>query len=260
MANIKIDGKVAIVTGAASGLGKATAICFAEAGADVVVADINLKGAQKISNQIKEMGRKSFAFKIDTRDLDTFNNLVKETTEKLGKLDFLLNYAGIGIMKPLVEMSKDEIDRLVDINLKGTIFGCRAALEYMIPRKSGKIVNLSSIGAKICTPGTNVYASTKNGVIALTAALAREVAEYNINVNAILPGIVRTEMWEKQLVAFAGDDKDAQDKIFKEYCKMIPLNRPQESVDIANMALFLCSNLADNITAQSIAVDGGTTI
>lgn len=259
MVDIKLNGKVAIITGAASGLGKATALRFAEAGADVVAADINLEGAQETANEINKMGRKSLAFKIDTREYETFQNMIKETSEKLGKVDSLVNCAGIGIMKPIVNMTKDDINNVVDINLKGTIFGCKAALEYMVPRKSGKIVNFSSIAAKMATPDCNVYASTKAGVISLTAALAREVADSNININAVLPGIIRTKMWEEQLVTFAGDDKKAQEQVFAEYGKLIPLGRPQEPIDVANMVLFLCSDLANNITAQNIAVDGGST-
>lgn len=260
MIEINMNSKVAIVTGSASGLGKAIALRFAQAGADVVVADLNIENALKTAEEIKSMGRKSIAFPIDTRDSESFTKLIETTTKELGKLDFMINNAGIGIMKPIQEFTTNEIDLVVDIDLKGTIHGCKAALAYMVPRKSGKIVNLSSIAAKMATPASSIYASAKAGVMALTAALAREVAESNININAILPGVVRTEMWEKQLDAMAGDDEETRTKVFASFTDMIPLKRPQEPVDIANMALFLCSDLANNITAQSFAVDGGATI
>ncbi|MBP3040847.1 SDR family oxidoreductase [Bacillaceae bacterium Marseille-Q3522] len=260
MIDINMDGKTVIVTGSASGLGKAIALQFAKAGADVAVADIDMEKAAETAELIKGMGRKSFAFQIDTRICESFIKLIDATVEKLGKLDFMINNAGIGIMKPIGEFTKEEIDRVVDIDLKGTIFGCKAALAYMMPRKSGKIVNLSSIAVKMATPGSSIYAAAKAGVMALTAALAREFAEANININAICPGIVRTEMWEKQLEAVAGDNETEKEKVFASFTDFIPLKRPQEPEDIANMAVFLCSDLADNITAQSFAVDGGATI
>lgn len=261
MIEINMSGKVAIVTGSASGLGKAIALRFAQAGADVVVADINIEKAKQTAEEIKNLGRNSIAFQIDTRDSESFSKLIETTTSELGKLDFMINNAGIGIMKPIHEFSTNEIDLVVDIDLKGTIHGCKAALAYMMPRKSGKIVNLSSIAAKMATPASSVYASAKAGVMALTAALAREAADSNININAILPGVVRTEMWEKQLNEMAGDNNEEEKaKIFASFTDMIPLKRPQEPEDIANMAVFLCSDLANNITAQSFAVDGGATI
>ncbi|WP_379392527.1 SDR family NAD(P)-dependent oxidoreductase [Paenibacillus lentus] len=261
MIDINMNGKVAIVTGAASGLGKAIALRFAQAGADVVVADINISSALETAEEIKSLCRKAITFQIDTRDSESFSKLIDTTTDNLGGLDFMINNAGIGIMKPIHEYSTDEIDRLIDINLKGTIYGCKAALAYMMPRNSGRIVNLSSIAAKMATPASSVYASAKAGVMALTAALAREAASSNININAICPGVVRTDMWEKQLNEMAGNgNEEEKAKIFASFTDMIPLKRPQEPVDIANMAVFLCSDLANNITAQSFAVDGGSTI
>lgn len=260
MININMEGKAAIVTGSASGLGKAIALQFAQAGADVAIADLNMEKAEQTAELIRTMGQKAFAFQMDTRVYESFTTLIDTAAEKFGKLDFMVNNAGIGIMKPIGAFTKDEIDRVIDIDLKGTIYGCKAALAYMMPRKTGKIVNLSSIAAKMATPGSSIYAAAKSGVMALTAALAREAAEANININAICPGVVRTEMWEKQLEAMAGDNEAEKEKIFASFTDFIPLKRPQEPEDIANLAVFLCSDLADNITAQSFAVDGGATI
>ncbi|WP_199925477.1 SDR family NAD(P)-dependent oxidoreductase [Paenibacillus bouchesdurhonensis] len=261
MISINMNGKVAIVTGSASGLGKAIALRFAQAGADVVVADINISSALETAEEIKSLGRNAITFQIDTRDAESFSKLIEAATENLGGLDFMINNAGIGMMKPIDEFSVDEIDRLIDINLKGTIHGCKAALAYMMPRNSGRIVNLSSIAVKMASPYSSVYAGAKAGVIAFTAALAREAASANININAICPGIIRTDMWEKQLNEMAGEgNEEEKAKAFAAFTDTIPLRRPQEPEDIANMALFLCSDLANNITAQTFAVDGGATV
>lgn len=259
MNNLEFNGKVAIVTGGASGLGKSIAMRLAELGADVTVADINIELADKVSKDIEKMGRKSMAFKIDTRNYDEFVKLTEETVKKLGGLDIMVNNAGIGIMKPLMAFNPDEIDRVIDIDLKGTIYGCKTALDIMSKNKSGKIVNISSIAAKVASPATTIYASAKAGVMALTSSLAREAAEFNVNVNCVLPGIVRTEMWENQLNEMAGNNEVAKEEIFKSFTDTIPLKRTQDPVDIANMVAYFCSDCAKNISAQCIAVDGGVT-
>lgn len=260
MVSIDLTGKVTIVTGAASGLGKAIALRFAEAGSAVAVADINYDGAVLVSDEIKKMGVKSTAVKIDTTKEEQFDTLIDTTVKELGDLDIMINNAGIGIMKPILDFSPEEIDRLLTIDLRGTIFGSRAAAKYMLKKKSGKIINTSSIAAKLGVPGATIYAAAKNGVIAFTNTLAREVAEYNINVNSICPGIIRTNMWESQLKSMSNDEAK-KNQIFESYVSSsIPMKRPQEAVDIANTALFLCSDLAKNITAQSINVDGGSAL
>ncbi|MEM1485605.1 SDR family NAD(P)-dependent oxidoreductase [Oscillospiraceae bacterium PP1C4] len=261
MVSIDLKGKVAIVTGAGNGLGKAIALKFAEAGATVVVAGRTLSNITNVSEQIKAMGVPSTAFQIDIEKPEQFTELVNTTVNTFGTLDIMVNNAGIGILKPLSEFTDDEIHHVIDIDLKGTLFGTKAAINYMMTKKSGKIVNMSSIAVKMATPGSSVYAAAKAGVISLSNALAREYGEYNININTVCPGIVRTEMWEKQLEVMTRDgDEVVKAQAFKTYTDLIPMKRPQEPDDIAYMTLFLCSDLANNITAQTIAVDGGATI
>jgi meso-butanediol dehydrogenase / (S,S)-butanediol dehydrogenase / diacetyl reductase len=261
MVNINLNGKVAIVTGAGNGLGKAIALKFAEAGATVVVAGRTLSKLTDVSEQIKAMGVPSTTFQIDIEKPEQFTELVNTTVNTYGTLDIMVNNAGIGIMKPISDFTSDEINHVIDIDLKGTMFGTKAALNYMLTKESGKIVNMSSIAVKMATPASSVYSAAKAGVISFSNALAREVAEHNININTVCPGIVRTEMWEKQLAAMTGDgDETLKAQVFKSYTDMIPMKRPQEPDDIANMTLFLCSDLANNITAQTITVDGGATI
>jgi NAD(P)-dependent dehydrogenase (short-subunit alcohol dehydrogenase family) len=262
MVNINLTGKVAIVTGAASGLGKAIALKLAEAGCSLGVADLNYEGAKKVADQIEKMGVRSKALKVDTTKAEQVFNLVDATVEEFGKLDIMVNNAGIGIMKPILDFTQQDIDNLIDIDLKGVINGCRAALKHMIPQQNGKIVNMSSVAAKVGAPQASVYGAAKAGVIALTNSLAREVAENNININAVCPGIIKTNMWETQLNLMTNNgDEKIKDEVFKTFCSsQIPLKRPQEPDDIAHMVTFLASDLAKNITGQNINVDGGNVV
>lgn len=259
MIDISLSGKNAIVTGAAGGLGAACAQRLAQAGANVVLADIDREKAEKVSERIARLGVKSAAVKVDVTNEEDVISLIEREIRELGNLDIMVNTAGIGMMKPLVDFTKEEISRVLDINLKGTLLCCKHALKRMIPQKSGKIVNFSSCGAKTATPGCSVYAATKAGIIAVTNTLAKEVAEHNINVNAVSPGMVRTAMWENQLAQFTGNGSVAdKDKVFNSWIGgSIPLKRPQEPEDIANMVLYLCSDFGRNITGQTINVDGG---
>ncbi|MCQ1529320.1 SDR family NAD(P)-dependent oxidoreductase [Lutispora saccharofermentans] len=263
MVSINLNGKAAIVTGAAGGLGKAIALKLAEAGCSVGIAyRSNDEGALKTAEEIRKMGAASKVFKVDTVKEKEVFNLVDAAVKEFGRLDIMVNNAGIGLMKPILDLTQQEIDNLIDIDLKGTINGCRAALKHMIPQKEGKIVNISSIAAKMGAPQAAIYAAAKAGIIALTNSLAREVAQDNININAVSPGIIRTNMWEKQLdlMTNSGDEK-VKDEAFKSFSgSQIPLKRPQEPNDIANMVLFLVSDLAQNITGQNINVDGGSVI
>lgn len=257
-----VKGKVAVVTGAGGGLGTACALKLAEAGANVVVADINYEAAKRIAEQVQGLGVLGKALKFDATLEDEAFSLVNSTVEEFGNLDIMVNCAGIGLIKPLPDFSNEEICKMIDINLKGVLFCCKAAIKHMIPRKEGKIVNFSSCGAKMGLPGCVVYAATKAGVIAITHTLAREVAEHNINVNAVSPGMIRTPMWENQLNFMTGNGpQDTKDEIFNGWISgMIPLKRPQEPDDIANMVLYLSSDLGKNITGQTFNIDGGAVI
>ncbi|SMP63945.1 SDR family NAD(P)-dependent oxidoreductase [Anoxynatronum buryatiense] len=262
MVPINLNGKSVLVTGAASGLGKAIAMRLAEAGCAVCVADINIAAAEVVANEISQMGNASMAFQVNTSNQNEVVNMVNESIKKFEKLDLLVNNAGIGTMKPITDMQQEDIDNMIDINLKGVIYGCKAALAHMIPQNEGNIINISSVAAKMGAPYASVYASSKAGVIALTNSLAREVAENNININAICPGIIRTNMWEKQLELMTNNgDAQSKNEAFRSFSSsQIPLRRPQEPEDIANMVVYLASDLARNITGQTINVDGGSAI
>ncbi|WP_304942736.1 SDR family NAD(P)-dependent oxidoreductase [Vallitalea guaymasensis] len=260
MLEMNLTKKVAIVTGGAGGLGKAIALKLAEAGAEVTVSDINLEGAKETVDEIKAMGQASIAVKTDITKSAEVSSLVETTIKEFGNLHIMINAAGMGIIKPVSDFADNEIDKILDLNLKGTIYGTREALKHMIPNKEGKIINISSIAAKNASPGTSMYAATKSGVIAFSKAVAREVAHDNININVICPGIIKTPMWIAQLKTMA-DSVEEQNKIFDSYIESeIPLNRPQEPEDIANIIVYLCSEQGKNITAQDINVDGGSIV
>jgi NAD(P)-dependent dehydrogenase (short-subunit alcohol dehydrogenase family) len=258
---IKYDfsNKNVIVTGAASGLGKSIAEQFAKAGANVVIADLNKEAADNLSNELKKYGHKIISYSLDVSNYDAFKTMIESIANELGSIDILVNNAGICKAEPLIDMDMAFADKMIKINLNGTIYGCKAVLPQMIKQHKGKIVNMSSIAAKMGGVGASVYSATKAGVLELTACLAREYAKDNINVNCILPGIIRTPLWEKMLDEMTNNVPSKKDEVFASFTKEIPLGRPQDEIDIANAVLFLCTEEADNITAQNLGVDGGET-
>lgn len=262
MVHINLEGKNAIITGGGGGLGGTTAQKLAQAGANVIVGDISLDLAERVSEQVKKLGVKSKAVRIDVTKQKDAAQIVETAVKDLGGLDILVNAAGIGKVLPLAEWTEEDIGRMIDVNLKGTILVCNAAIKHMIPKKSGKIVNFSSGGAKMGIPGSVVYSSTKLGIIGLTFTLAKEVAEHNINVNAVAPGFIKTPMWKDQLNLFTNNGTEEEKAaLFNDWiAALVPLKRPQLEDDVANAVLFLCSDMAQNITAQTINVDGGANV
>lgn len=252
--------KNVLVTGSGSGLGKCIAEEFAKAGANIVVVDIKEERAEKVATDIESVyGVKTIASNIDVSKYKDFDFLVEKVLKKWERIDILINSAGICIMDSTEAMDEKTIASILDINLKGTIYGCKAVLPHMQKNKYGKIVNMSSIAAKLCLVGSTAYSASKAGVIAATTCLAREYATDNINVNCILPGIIRTSMWEGMLDDMTKDTDNKRDEVFDQYIDMIPQKRPQEPIDIAHTALFLCSDEAKAVTGQNIGVDGGHT-
>lgn len=256
MTKYDFKDKVVLITGAGSGIGEECAKRFSESGAIVVLCDNKEDRIQKVK---EELGGKCVACKIDVTNYANIEKLVKFVVDKLGHIDVVVNSAGICKLMPIDEMPIETVDALIDINLKGTVYMSKALASIMKNQKSGKIINMSSIAGRICNSGSNVYATTKAGIMAITSSMARELAEYNVNVNSVLPGIVRTNMWEGILDDFTNKDDSIREQTFRQSTDAIPLKRPQTVDDIANMVLFLASEDAKNITAQNIAVDGGYT-
>ncbi|MCM1370463.1 MAG: SDR family oxidoreductase [Clostridium sp.] len=252
-------GKKVIVTGGGSGLGRECALLFAKSGADVLIADLKPERCEQVAQEIKNFGVKSISFAVDVTKYDQVAEMYKKIVSEWGTVDFVVNSAGVCLTEDLTKQELKDIDLSIDVNIKGTIYSCREALSIMRPKKYGKIVNMSSIAAKACLGGFSVYSATKSAVLAATACLGREAAKDNVTVNCILPGIIKTNMWEEILDQLAGEDQAKRDEVWNAWNAGTPNGKPQDPIDIANMVAFLCSEEARYITAQNIGVDGGYT-
>ncbi|HGY56420.1 MAG TPA: 3-oxoacyl-[acyl-carrier-protein] reductase [Caldithrix abyssi] len=241
------DSKAAIVTGSARGIGKAIALRLAEAGYHIVVSDIIEETARETAKEIEDrFGVKTLVVTADVSKAEDAENLIKQTVDTFGAVDVLVNNAGVTRDNLAIRMSEKDWDMVLNINLKGTFLCSQAAAKVMMKKRSGSIVNISSVSGILGTAGQANYASSKAGVIALTKALARELGPRNITVNAIAPGFILTEMTEQ-----------LPDKVKEEYLKQIPLNRAGTPEDIARVVEFLISPSASYITGTVIVVSGG---
>jgi NAD(P)-dependent dehydrogenase (short-subunit alcohol dehydrogenase family) len=251
--SIDLSGKVAIVTGAAKGIGRASALKLADAGADIVIPDIDLAGAEKTAQELKTAGRKGLAVAADVSKPGDVDRIFRETRAKFGKVDILVNNAGVGtsVRKPFFEQPLEVWRRTIDVDLIGLWMCAKAAsLDMMGRKKSGRIINISSTAGKVALRLQADYDAAKAGVIKLTEAMALELAPHGITVNAVAPGSTATEA-TKTLYS---------DPVWREkMLKFIPLGRPAEPDEIASAILFLASDLATYITGQTIVVDGGWT-
>jgi NAD(P)-dependent dehydrogenase (short-subunit alcohol dehydrogenase family) len=250
---MKLEGKVAIVTGGGQGIGQAIALTLAKAGADIIVADINDEKANTVSNEIKSLGRQSLAIKCDVSDSVDVNQMVKRTVDKFNKIDILVNNAGISHkFSPSENLAEADWDAVIDVNLKGQFICSQAVGRQMIKQKQGKIVNIASIAGHKGVHGMLAYGVSKCGVLQLTRSLAVEWAKYNINVNAVSPGSTITSMHQTL--------QKENPELVRLRLKVIPLRRFNEPEDIANVVLFLTCPESDNITGQTITIDGGSDI
>ena len=238
--------RVAIVTGAARGIGKAIALKLAQSGINVVVSDIMEDAAQESAKELEALGVQALAVKSDVSNAQDVTSLIKTTVDTFGSLDYLVNNAGITRDNLSMRMSEADWDLVLDINLKGTFLCSQAASKVMMKQKFGRIVNIASISGILGTAGQANYAASKAGVMALTKTLARELGARNITVNAIAPGFIITEMTDK-----------LSEEVKAEYLKQIPLRRGGTPEDIANSVEFLISPSAAYITGVTLNVSGG---
>jgi NAD(P)-dependent dehydrogenase (short-subunit alcohol dehydrogenase family) len=251
MSSTCLKDKVAIVTGARRGIGRAVALSFAQAGANVVVCDIVSQDGRldDIARQITELGQQSLPVVVDISKRSDVQNMARRAKESFGRIDILVNCAGVWIPgQTLLECSEENWDKVIDTNLKGAYFCCQAVGSIMVAQKSGCVINLSSQVGITAGVGAGAYSISKAGIIMLTKQLFLELAPYNIRVNAIAPGVVKTD--------FNGQFwKDPE--VEKRTAGMIPLRRLAETEDIAKTALFLASDDSSYITGEVLAVNGG---
>ncbi|MEE9911738.1 MAG: SDR family oxidoreductase [Deltaproteobacteria bacterium] len=261
MIGIDMTGKVTLVTGAGGGIGGGIADVFARAGASVYVADLEIEDATAKAQQIQGEGLLARAARLDVTSQDSIRALVDQIIKENGQINHLINCAGIGYNKPYMESSDDEFRKTLEVNLIGVNNCCQAVLRQMIPRKEGKIVNILSASSRQGSDFFTHYSSSKFGLLGLTQGIGMAAARYNINVNGICPGIIETRIGEKQgggLVQQMARYSGRPEEHLKEGIrKTIPLRRFQTGEDIGHTALFLCSDLAKNITCQAINVCGG---
>lgn len=257
---IRLKDKVAIVTGAGRGIGKAIALRFAEEGAHVVVADINLEDAEKTAAEIKSTGGSALAVRVDVTKKAEVEEMVKKTVERFGRLDILMSNAGVSSMAHALDTTVKDWDFNMDVNLKGTFLCTQAAARRMIEQGGGgKIVCTASMAGKTGSPFYTAYNASKTGVIAYVKSIAIELAPHRINVNAICPGMVATSMQERELkwTAKLRGDGSTPESILQEYIFFTPLGRIEQPEDVAKVAVFLASEDSDFMTGQAINVTGG---
>jgi 2-deoxy-D-gluconate 3-dehydrogenase len=249
----RLDDKIAVVTGAGSGMGQAFALGLAHAGADVVIAELPNRqaNAKETAAAVRATGRKALALPLDVRRVDSIQALVDQVVDTWGHIDIMVNNAGINIRKWATEVTEEDWDQIVDTDLKGVFFCAQTVANHMIKRgQGGKIINQASQIGLVGYYERSVYCSAKGGVINMTRALAIEWAKYNITVNAIAPTFVNTPFVQKLL-----EDKAIRDEVVSR----IPLGRIAEPEDIVGAVVYLASPAANMITGHTLVVDGGWT-
>lgn len=246
-----LKNKVAIVTGARRGMGKADALALAKAGAKVVVSDISQEDCEKVVEEIKKNRGEAIALKCDVTQKEEVDNMIKAAVDKWGKVDILVNNAGILQFKPFLELTEKDWQKVLDVNLKGYFLCAQAAAKEMIKKKSGVIINISSIASGqvgVGFPTLSHYSASKGAIIAFTETIAAELASFNIRVNAIAPGGIDTPMVK---------EIKANEQMMEGTLARIPMHRMGKPEEVANLVLFLASDASSYMTGSTVVIDGG---
>ena len=241
-----LKDRVALITGGARGIGREMALLFAREGADVSICDINDESIQATVKEIESTGVRALGLKVDVTNSVQVEEMAGKVLDKFSKIDILINNAGITRDNLLLRMKEEDWDAVLDVNLKGTFNCTKAVSKAMIKERRGKIVNIASIIGIMGNAGQANYAASKGGIISFTKSIAKELASRNINVNAIAPGFIKTDMTAK-----------LSEELQNAMLKMIPLGRLGDPLDVAKLALFLASDNSGYITGEVIKVDGG---
>jgi len=268
---MKLTSKVALITGGARGIGRGIALAFAGEGADIAIAEVDrvasaaqqytaatisgYQAAQATVKEIQTLGRRAVAIEADVTQWPQVQRMVNDTVAQLGQLDILVCNAGVVHIAPIEAMPEEEWDLTMAVNVKGVFLSCKAALPLLKQRPGACIINIASVAGKNGAPGMAHYCASKFAVVGFTNSLAKESARFGIRVNAICPGILRTQMWE-YLADTLKQQGESKEESWQRYtCTLIPLGRPQTPEDIGALAVYLAT--APNVTGQAINVDGG---
>lgn len=243
---LTLKNRIALITGAAQGIGRAVAVKFAQAGADVIIVDSKYEGALEVAKEVEATGRKALPVKCNIADVQQIDEMVKTVQEKFQKIDILVNNAGVTRDNLMMRMQEADWDLVLDVNLKGPFLLVKALSPIMMRQRYGRIINVASVVGLMGNAGQTNYSASKGGLIAFTKSVAKELASRNITCNAVAPGFIETPMTEK-----------LPDTIKQSYIKAIPLSRFGKADDVASTIIFLASEEAGYITGQVIGIDGG---
>jgi len=261
---MRLAGKVAIVTGGGSGIGRGIVLAMAREGADVAIPDLQVQNAEKVAQEVQALGRRALAMHTDVTRAADVQAMIDRTREAFGQIDILVNNAGAASAPglPFTNNTEEDWDRAFAVNTKSVFLTSKAIAPYFIERRAGRIINIASIAGPLAAPTMPPYSVAKMGVIVFTRIVARELAPYGITVNAICPGVLYTEFWQKLAAHLAATNPlfagmTPRQVFEKRVAELVPMKREQTPEDIGWAAVFLASEEARNITGQALNVDGG---
>jgi meso-butanediol dehydrogenase/(S,S)-butanediol dehydrogenase/diacetyl reductase len=256
-----LKGTVAIVTGGARGIGRGVTVSLAHEGVSVVIADLPAvkEDSERTADEVRRAGSDALVIDVDVRDSSQVQAMVERAIQHFGQVDILVNNAGVVSVRPVIAMEEEEWDRVLGVNLKGTFLCSKAVAPHMMERRTGRIINMSSMTGKRGWPAISHYCASKFAIIGFTQSLAHEMGPSNVTVNAVCPGEVKTAMWTEHLnpLLAAGGYGATPEEAWEGWLKReVPLGRPQTAEDIGEAVVFLCR--ADNITGEALNVTGGS--
>ncbi len=254
---MELQGQVAIITGAGRGIGRATALGLARMGADIVVAELDAATAERTASEVRDLGRRALVARTDVTSRNDLGAMVEQTRAELGRIDVLVNNAGIYRAAATLDVTEEHWDAIMNINAKGVFFASQAVLPTMIAQKRGVIVNLASMAGKIGSRANLPYNASKAAVISMTKSLALAHAAEGVRVNCVCPGFVETDMWASLAQQQGAMLNQSPEEFTRQRLRQIPLGRIERPEDVANVIGFLASSRSEYMTGQALSVDGG---